>query len=470
MTAEITAEDREKLVRVVTQWISEDPDEKDAGRSCRAARRRRRGPSSPIASPGPLEFGTAGLRGVVGAGQNRMNRAVVIRTTAGLAHYLELDVARRADARRRARLRRAPREPRVRSRTRPRCSPPRASRRTSSTRDSLRADAARRVRGARPRRRGRRDGHREPQPARVQRLQGLLRRTRAQIVPPTDEGIADAIDARSPRASVPRMDEAEARAKGSSQHRRVARRRATSTRSRRALADGATAAPTSRIVYTPMHGVGDAFAHEAFARLGFARVVSVPEQAEPDGAFPTVRVPEPRGDGRDGPRARPRRARRSADLVIANDPDADRLAVAVPRRPTASTCSSPATRSACCSATTSSPSDPAPDEGRARVTTIVSSPHARRDRARARRSLRRDAHRLQVDREPRDGDRARDRRALRLRLRRGARLHGRRRSCATRTASAPRLVFAELAASLKARGETRARPPREHLPRATASS
>src|SRR5262245_27492076 len=38
---------------------------------------------------GPLEFGTAGLRGVLGAGPNRMNRAVVLRTTWGLAHYLK---------------------------------------------------------------------------------------------------------------------------------------------------------------------------------------------------------------------------------------------------------------------------------------------------------------------------------------------------------------------------------------------
>ena len=60
---------------------------------------------------GALEFGTAGLRGVIGAGPNRMNRAVVLRTTFGLAAYLIETLPARRRERRRHRLRRAAHEP-----------------------------------------------------------------------------------------------------------------------------------------------------------------------------------------------------------------------------------------------------------------------------------------------------------------------------------------------------------------------
>src|SRR5262249_18994186 len=84
------------------------------------------------------------------------------------------------------------------------------------------------------------------------------------------------------------------------------------------------------IVYTPMHGVGGKLAKRAFAEAGFARVFVVPQQAEPDGAFPTVAFPNPEEKGAmDLSFALARKQK--AELVLANDPDADRLAVAVPR-------------------------------------------------------------------------------------------------------------------------------------------
>jgi phosphomannomutase len=86
--------------------------------------------------------------------------------------------------------------------------------------------------------------------------------------------------------------------------------------------------PPLRIAYTPLHGVGFALAERAFAVAGFSPISSVPEQTRPDPAFPTVRFPNPEERGvLDLALAHARRT--SADLVIANDPDADRLAVAV---------------------------------------------------------------------------------------------------------------------------------------------
>jgi phosphomannomutase len=85
------------------------------------------------------------------------------------------------------------------------------------------------------------------------------------------------------------------------------------------------------IVYTPLHGVGNSLLRRALAEARFVSVTSVPEQQEPDGAFPTVAFPNPEEPGAMD-RALALAARLKADLVLANDPDADRLAVAVPLR------------------------------------------------------------------------------------------------------------------------------------------
>lgn len=88
--------------------------------------------------------------------------------------------------------------------------------------------------------------------------------------------------------------------------------------------------PTAlRVVYTPLHGVGASLLGALFERLGLPTPLIVGSQAEPDGAFPTLRFPNPEEPG--ALDAAYRLADRTgADLVIANDPDADRLAVAVP--------------------------------------------------------------------------------------------------------------------------------------------
>jgi phosphomannomutase len=84
-----------------------------------------------------------------------------------------------------------------------------------------------------------------------------------------------------------------------------------------------------RIVHTALHGVGTDIAQRVMTAAGFAPMIEVPEQARPDPNFPTVAFPNPEEPGAlDLAVALARREH--ADLIIANDPDADRCAVAVP--------------------------------------------------------------------------------------------------------------------------------------------
>jgi phosphomannomutase len=89
----------------------------------------------------------------------------------------------------------------------------------------------------------------------------------------------------------------------------------------------AVAASDLAITYTPLHGVGGATMMDLFARAGYSNVTPVAAQFEPDGAFPTLPFPNPEEPGAlDLAMARADEV--SSDLVIANDPDADRLGAA----------------------------------------------------------------------------------------------------------------------------------------------
>ncbi|HEY5248824.1 MAG TPA: phospho-sugar mutase, partial [Dermatophilaceae bacterium] len=83
------------------------------------------------------------------------------------------------------------------------------------------------------------------------------------------------------------------------------------------------------VVHTAMHGVGSAVILAAFERAGFAAPIVVASQSEPDPDFPTVSFPNPEEPGAIDA-ALALAARVNADIVLANDPDADRCAVAVP--------------------------------------------------------------------------------------------------------------------------------------------
>ena len=86
--------------------------------------------------------------------------------------------------------------------------------------------------------------------------------------------------------------------------------------------------PDIKIVYTPLHGCGVRLVPEALRRLGFTNIYNVPEQDISDGNFPTVKSPNP-----EEPAAMKMALEKAdevgADLVLATDPDADRLGIAV---------------------------------------------------------------------------------------------------------------------------------------------
>ena len=81
-----------------------------------------------------------------------------------------------------------------------------------------------------------------------------------------------------------------------------------------------------KIVYTPLHGTGNTIAERLLKELGFENVYVVPEQAKPDGNFPTVDYPNPE-DKKAFKVALELAEKVDADVVLATDPDADRLGI-----------------------------------------------------------------------------------------------------------------------------------------------
>jgi phosphomannomutase len=315
--------DTSDLIAVARQWIVDDPDPLTRA-ELEAVIEANDLDELSERMAGSLQFGTAGLRGVVAAGSNRMNRAVVIRTTRGLADYLlgrgdtDAPVVVGADARLSSltfledtvAVLAAAGIP-VRFFDEPVPTP-------------LVAYAARLV---------------EAQAAVVitashnpPRDNGykVYDRNGAQIIPPVDGEIAAAIADVGPAAAVPRIDDA---AVGGSPL-VGAVPEGWFGRYLGDLDAVRTPPPLGRdlaIVYTPMHGVGGKYVTVALQRAGYEQLLPVAEQYEPDGRFPTVAFPNPEEPGAlDLSVALAEDT--GADLILANDPDTDRLAVALPVR------------------------------------------------------------------------------------------------------------------------------------------
>jgi phosphomannomutase len=148
----------------------------------------------------------------------------------------------------------------------------------------------------------------------------------AQIIAPNDRGIADEIEHAPAAHRIPRLSIAEART-------RELVRQADSLRESYIECMAGEVSPlegrtTVRIAYTALHGVAEDIFRKVLDRAGFEDVHSVGAQAAPDGRFPTVAFPNPEEPGAMD-RVLALADRVDADLAIANDPDGDRVAVAV---------------------------------------------------------------------------------------------------------------------------------------------
>lgn len=272
-----------------------------------------------------LEFGTAGLRGVIGAGINRMNVYTVRRATQGLADYIleqggaEKGVAIAYDSRHMS---------------------PEFSDEAART---LAANGikAYRFESLRP----------TPELSFAVRELGCIAGINitashnppeyngykvywedgAQFTPPHDKGVTEKVMAITDLSSVKTMSREEAEASGlyvtigsEIDDKYIAQVKAQVVN--QAAIDRMQ--DQISIVYTPLHGTGNIPARRVMKELGFEHVYVVPEQELPDGNFPTVSYPNPEAEEAFELGLKLAKEK-NADLVLATDPDADRLGVYV---------------------------------------------------------------------------------------------------------------------------------------------
>ena len=272
-----------------------------------------------------LEFGTAGLRGIIGAGTNRMNIYTVRKTTQGLANYIAAvngqakGVAIAYDSRR--------------------MSP-------EFAKEAALCLAANGVKAyifetLRP----------TPELSFAVRELGCIAGINitashnppeyngykvywedgAQITPPHDSGIMAEVQKVVDYNEVKTMDEEAAKAAGLFVviGKEIDDAYMTALKSQVIHADAIKAmAKELKIVYSPLHGTGNIPARRVLKELGFENVYVVKEQELPDGEFPTVSYPNPESD--EAFELGLKLAKEvDADLVLATDPDADRLGVRV---------------------------------------------------------------------------------------------------------------------------------------------
>lgn len=270
-----------------------------------------------------LEFGTAGLRGIIGAGTNRMNKYVVRRATQGLANYIlkqggaDKGVAIAYDSRHMS------------------------VEFSDETARTLAANGikAYRFESLRP----------TPELSFAVRHLGCIAGINvtashnpanyngykvywedgAQFTPPHDKAVMDEVLAITDLSSCKTMSREAAEAAGLYITIGKEVDDAYISCVKETIINKDVIRETQddiKIVYTPLHGTGHVPVRRILDELGFTQVYEVPEQAEPDGDFPTVKYPNPESKAA-FELALKLAEEKNADLVLATDPDADRLGV-----------------------------------------------------------------------------------------------------------------------------------------------
>ena len=272
-----------------------------------------------------LEFGTAGLRGVIGAGTNRMNIYTVRKATQGLANYIKKvgkeaqGVAIAFDSRRmspefadEAALCLAANgiKAYVFESLRPTPELSYAVRKLGCT-AGINITAS----------------HNPPEYNGYK----VYWEDGAQITPPHDKGIMDEVKAVTDFATVKTMEKEEAKKAGLYEVIGAAIDDAYIAELKKLVVHQDAidqVKDTLKIVYTPLHGTGNIPVRRVLKELGFQNVYVVPEQEKPDGEFPTVSYPNPEAEEA-FVLGLAMAKKLDADLVLATDPDADRLGVYV---------------------------------------------------------------------------------------------------------------------------------------------
>ena len=270
-----------------------------------------------------LEFGTAGLRGVIGAGTNRMNKYTVGKATQGLANYI-IKCGRQSDG--------------VAISFDSRNMSPEFAKQTALILnangvkaylfDHLRAVpelsfAVRELRCAAgvmitaSHNKAKYNGYK------------VYWDDGAQIVSPVDKGIMDEVKSIESYANIKEMNESEAIEKGllhiigkeiDDKYISVLKSYVLNPECIK------NAGKDLKIVYTPLHGSGNEMVQRILKEIGFENVYIVEEQEKPDGNFPTVDYPNP--ESKDAFKMALDLAKEvDADIVLATDPDADRLGI-----------------------------------------------------------------------------------------------------------------------------------------------
>ncbi|MGO3147797.1 MAG: phospho-sugar mutase [Leucobacter sp.] len=333
------SEQLDQLLSLAERWSVDDIDELTRAEAARLIKHAREGDVDAVAQleasfADRLAFGTAGLRGELGPGPSRMNRVVVSQTSAGFAAFLLARAAAGATQ-----------------------SPPSVvigyDARVNS--DVFAKDAAEIMAGA---------GVQVtllPEPGPTPLTAFAVRHLNAsagvmvtashnpprdngykvylgdadagsQLVAPADNEIATRITeaAALPVSELPRSD-SYTLAGDDIANAYVQRTAAALLAGFPVNGDGSVESGDTPIsvVYTAMHGVGATLAQRVFVASGLPAVTPVAEQIEPDGNFPTVDFPNPEEPGALDLAIRTANEI-DADLIVAHDPDADRLAIAAP--------------------------------------------------------------------------------------------------------------------------------------------